>query len=226
VNDDDDVLRRAREALPRSHMSTPAEKIMAAGRSRRRRRRATLSVTATAATAALAVGMAGVLGVGGHAAPVVGPAIRTAAFTLASNANGTDTLTLTGGQAFNPAALQKALNQADIRALVTTGQLCHSDTREVTARPGVITLQLPGSQPVALTPDNVLRLSPSGLGHRITPDAVLVINPAALPAGTELWFGYQPAAQALFNGVIDQNAYTCRPFPDKQLPGAWSTSHG
>jgi len=232
VNDDDDVLRRAREALPGSHMGIPVEKIMAVGRSRRHRRFAALSVTGTAAAAAVAVGVAGVLGAGGHVAPVTRGTIRTAAFTLVSNANGTDTLTLTGGQAFNPGALQRALNKAGIRALVTSGQLCRSPGWSATATPppgflplpfppnGIISLQLPGGRPVALTPWNVLRLSSSGGGRRIPLDAVLVINPATLPAGTELWFGYRPDDQALFNGVIDQNSYTCSPFRNKPNPGS------
>ena len=52
--------------------------------------------------------------------------IRTAAFTLTSNANGTDTLTLTTSQVLDPAALQRALTQHGIRALVKTGTYCSS----------------------------------------------------------------------------------------------------
>jgi hypothetical protein len=208
---DDDVLRRARAAMPEGHMGIPVEEIMAMGRSRRHRRFAALSVTGTAAAATVAAGVAGVLGAGSHVAPVARGTNRTAAFTLVSNANGTDTLTLTGGQVFNAGALQRALNEAGIRALVTSGQLCRSNTEPVP--PGFISLQLPGGQPVTLTPWNVLRLNRSGFGRRIPQDAVLVINPAALPAGTELWFGYRPAAQALFNGVIYLNSHTCSPFP-------------
>lgn len=225
MTDNDDVLERARQALPRGHMGIPAEKIMAMGRRRRRRRRrlAALSVTGTAAAAAVALGVAGVLGAGGHVAPLAHGTIRTTGFTLASNANGTDTLTLTGSQAFNPGALQRALNQAGIPALVTSGQLCRSYPQPQPPMTGIFSLQLPGGQPVSLTPWNVLRLSPAGFGHRIPGDAALVINPAVLPAGTELWFGYRPDAQELFEGVVDQNSHTCRPFLDKQLPKAAST---
>jgi hypothetical protein len=120
-------------------------------------------------------GVTGVLGAGGHAAPVAGGTIRTTGFTLASNANGTDTLTLTGGQ------------------------------------------------PVSITTWNVLRMSPAGFGYRIPGDAVLVINPAVLPGGTELWFGYRPDARTLFERVVDENSRTCRPFPGKQPPKAGST---
>jgi hypothetical protein len=88
---------------------------------------------------------------------------------------------------------------------------------------GVFSLQLPGDRPVSLSPWNVLRISPAGFGYRIPGDTVLVINPAVLPAGTELWFGYKPDAQELFEGVVDQNSDTCRPFPSKQPLKAGST---
>ena len=46
--------------------------------------------------------------------------IHTAAFTLTRNANGTATLTLSKSQMLDPAALQQALAQDGIRALVKT----------------------------------------------------------------------------------------------------------
>jgi hypothetical protein len=222
VNDNDAVLRRARAALPAGHMGIPVEKIMAMGRSRRHRRFAALSVTGTAAAAAVALGVTGVLAAGGHAAPVARGTIQTTGFTLVSNANGTDTLTLTGGQAFNPGALQRALSQAGIPALVTSGQLCDSHPQPQPPTAAIFSLQLPGRQPVSLTPWNVLRMSPAGFGHRIPGDAVLVINPAVLPAGTELWFGYRSDAQELFEGIVYQNSRTCRPFNTQPKAGTSS----
>jgi hypothetical protein len=223
VNDNDDVLGRVREALPGGHLGIPVEKIMAMGRSRRHRRSAALSVTGTAAAAAVALGVAGMLGAGGRAAPAAPGSVRTTGFTLVSNANGTDTLTLTGDQVFNPGALQRALSQAGIPALVTSGRICRSDPQPQPPMAGIFSLQLPGGHPVNLTPWNVLSQT-SGAGHPVPLDAVLVINPAALPAGTELWFGYRPDAQALLEGVIYRNSYTCHPFTNKPFPKAGNTS--
>jgi hypothetical protein len=38
---------------------------------------------------------------------------------------------------------------------------------------------------------------------------VTVINPAALPAGTELFFGYFSNVHAVFTDLIDTSSYTC-----------------
>ena len=66
----------------------------------------------------LGIGLSGALG----AAPDGGTGtIRTAAFTLTRSANGTDTLTSSNSQMLDPAALQQALAQHGIRALVKTG---------------------------------------------------------------------------------------------------------
>ena len=98
---------------------------MARGRARRTRRLAGvagLSVAGAAAGTALAVGLTGVLG------PARTPGtIRTASFTLASNANGTATLTINPKELLDPAALQSDLAQDGIPAKVTSGSFCSSD---------------------------------------------------------------------------------------------------
>ena len=81
-----------------------------------------MSVAGAAAGTALALGLTGVLG------PARTPGtIRTAAFTLVSNANGTATLTINPKELLDPAALQSDLAQYGIPAKVTSGSLCSSD---------------------------------------------------------------------------------------------------
>ena len=101
------------------------EAITARGRARRRHRLsavAGLSVAGAAAGTALALGLTGVLG------PARTPGtIRTAAFTLVSNSNGTATLTINPKELLDPAALQSDLAQYGIPAKVTSGSFCTSD---------------------------------------------------------------------------------------------------
>ena len=92
MNDIDDVLLQVRDALPGPRMETPVEAILATGRSRRHRRRAVQATAAVAVSGALALGLGAVVSSG---SPAPAPqTIRTAAFTLARNANGTASLTL------------------------------------------------------------------------------------------------------------------------------------
>ena len=125
MNDIDDVLLQARDALSGARMEIPVEAILAKGRSRRHRRRLVqLSAAGVAASGCLALGLAAVVG-SGRPAPVPGT-IRTAAFTLARNANGTASLKLNQDQTFDPAALQQALARDGIPALVHIGIFCKS----------------------------------------------------------------------------------------------------
>ena len=120
-------LRELRDSL--SGVAMPErprlEAITARGRARRRHRLsavAGLSVAGAAAGTALALGLTGVLG------PARTPGtIRTAAFTLVSNSNGTATLTINPKELLDPAALQSDLAQYGIPAKVTTGSFCSSD---------------------------------------------------------------------------------------------------
>jgi hypothetical protein len=197
VNDIDDVLLQARHALSGARMETPVEAILAKGRSRRQRRRLVqLSAAGAAASGCLALAL-GVAAVAGSGSPALAPGtIRTAAFTLAKNADGTTTLALNDGQMFDAAALQKALARDGIPALVQTGVYCTS-----TAAPpisGVLSTRLRDGSRAAAP------------GHRspAPPVWVTVINPAAMPAGTELSFTYDHNHN-LFGSLIYTDAHTC-----------------
>src|ERR1700692_1903748 len=103
---DNEVLRAASDSLSAIPMASApdVEAIMARGRARRKHRLsavAGLSVAGAAAGAVLALVLTGVLG------PARAPGtIRTAAFTLVSNSNGTATLTISPKELLDPAALQ------------------------------------------------------------------------------------------------------------------------
>jgi hypothetical protein len=189
-------------------METPVETILATGQSRRRRRRLTQLTAAAAAGGALALGLATVLG-SGRPAPAP-QAIRTAAFTLARNANGTTSLTLNLHQVFDPAALQQALARDGIPALVQTGTYCTSNPAPPSN--GVLSVQLPDGSPVTK--------STPGHPSPVPPDAVTVINPAAMPAGTELSFTYSNNNHYLNGGLIYTAAHTCSSTPPAGPPSA------
>ena len=166
-------------------------------RSRRHRRLAELSIAGVAASTVLALGLAGVFGSASRAPARDPGTIRTAAFTLTKNANGTATLTLTQNQVFNPDALQQALQQDGIPALVQTGSYCSSSPAPPSAAwAATISLQLPDGTPVSAN-------------QPVPADAVTVINPAAMPAGTELFFGYFNSDRTLTGNLIYTSSYTC-----------------
>jgi hypothetical protein len=172
--------------------------ITARGRARRRRRLATaggLSVAGVAAGAAVALGLTGAFSPAGPPGT-----IQTAAFTLASNPNGTATLTINPKELLDPAALQSDLAQYGIPAKVTAGSFCSSDP----APPGF-------PQVVSFQPAGEFTVTPgSGVHPTIT------IDPAAIPAGAELSFGdFQlPTGQQQVSYVlIDTSAYTCTTTP-------------
>ena len=119
------------------------------------------------------------------------------------NANGTVTLTLTQGQMFDPTVLQRALARDGIPALVKIDTFCGSypavpwaDARAVWS------VRLPdGTRVPESTPAHQ---------HPIPPDAVDVINPAAIPAGTELFFDYVNHDRTLIGDpLIYTNSYSC-----------------
>jgi hypothetical protein len=205
VNDIDDVLLQARDALSGTRMETPVEAILAKGRSRRRRRRLAQLSAAVAASGALALGLAIV---GSNSSALAPGTIRTAAFTLARNANGTASLTLNQDQVFNPAALQQALARDGIPALVQTGTYCTSTPAPPSS--GVVSIQLPDGSPVPHT----------GNQSPVPPDAVTVINPAAMPGGTELSFTYSNHDRDLTGSLIYTAAHTCSSTPPVGPPPA------
>lgn len=165
-----DVLSVVRDGLSTIDMDTPAETLIAAGNARRRRRRL-YGVAAAGALFAAGLGMA-VPALSTGSTPATNPAsqpaaAQLAAFRLAANGDGTDTLTLPKSQAVDPDALRRALDNAGIPALIRVGSFCHSRTDP------------PGLDQVlaARTEDGTV---------------VLVITPSAIPSGAELSFGFKP----------------------------------
>ncbi|HEY3957381.1 MAG TPA: hypothetical protein VGM53_28775 [Streptosporangiaceae bacterium] len=220
---DDSVLtRQLRDSL--TELAAPGPPPLAAitsrGRAHQRRRRAGFAAfggASVAASGALALGLIGVL----SAAPAVGtgtigtPAptrstgtIQTAAFTLTGNADGTSTLTLTRGQLLDPVALQQALARHGIRALVKVGSYCWSspaapDPRSV----GVLSIRLHVQLPAG--PGPVPGGGPEPGDDRLGADTKTLINPAAMPSGTELFFGYFNSDHELWFDLIYAKSYTC-----------------
>jgi hypothetical protein len=213
---DNEVLRAASDSLSAIPITNPpdVEAIMARGRARRRRRLsavAGLSVAAAAGTA-LALGLTGVLG----PAPARSTGtIRTAAFTIVSNPNGTATLTLNPGELLDPAALQSDLAQYGIPAMVTSGSFCSSDP----APAGF-------SQVVSVQPAGEFSVQ-AGSGEQPT----ITIDPSAMPAGTELSVGYfqlSSGEQQADVVLIDTSSYTCSSTPPDPngLPDGYGPNDG
>jgi hypothetical protein len=226
--DDSTLTQELRDSL--SEVAVPRRPPLAAitdrGRVYQRRRLAGLAglgVACAATGIALVLGLTGVPG----AAPARTGTVRTAAFTLTSYTNGTVSLTL--GQMFDPAALQRALAQHGTRALVKIGSYCSSSP----AAPSPIRLGvLPGATPAPAgarrraTPglgngrgiwqSVTLPVKPSQLAPMVDPVS-MVINPAAMPAGTELFIGYFDLAQTIVVNLIYTGSHTCR--DTEQPPG-------
>jgi hypothetical protein len=177
--------------------------IMALGRARQRRRRRQLGtgITACTAAAAVAIGL-GLTGAFGSAAVTGGirttapprdpGTIRTTAFTLVRNANGTVTLTLNLFAVLDTVTLQSDLRHDGIPAIVTTGSFCSSHP------------------------------SPAGFFQVVTVTGqkgsrTMTVNPAVMPAGTELSIGsFQlaptvgtPAGEAAALALINIDSRNC-----------------
>ncbi len=178
----DDAARQARPPA--------ATEIIRQGDRRRRRSVTHRALGGLSAAGAVGAGVALGLGLSGSPSAPGTDTIRTAAFTLVSNANGTATLTMNPGVLLEPGTLQSALARDGIRAMVTVGRFCNSDP----APTGFLkVMSFPGS-----TGDP-------------GPLQAVVITPAAMPAGTELSFGnFQTATgeQTSF-ALIDTGSYTC-----------------
>jgi hypothetical protein len=191
-----DFLTTARDSLTEVHMTTPLDTIVHRGRASRRRHRliGLAGTAAVAAAVALAVGLTGVIG----SAPAHGTGtIRTAAFTIVSQANGTVTLTINPNVLLDPSTLQGDLARDGIPAMVTVGSFCSSDPPPAGF-----------SQVVSFQP------GPQGSGWQQRQTGVIptvTIDPAAMPAGTELSFGnFQLAnAQQTSFALLDTGSYTC-----------------
>lgn len=197
---DNEVLHAVAESLSALPVPEPpeAKAVMARGRTRRHRRRAGIGLAGTAAAVASALGLASALA-GGSAPALATGTIRTTAFTLVKNENGTVTLTLTMSQMFNPKALQQALAQDGIPALVKIGTDCSSPSGSAGSVSAILSVQLPDGRPVT---------GPLGTQIPVPHDAVNVINPTAIPVGTELFFDFT-GEHELITKLINIGSYTC-----------------
>lgn len=181
---DDEVLSAVRNTLSDVQMDRPVEAIEERGRTRRRNRNLTGVVAGggLAVAAALALVLPTVFHkagaapatseplAGGGAAPVSAPAMEPAAFTLATQADGSVKLTLKPNKLLNPAALEKALAGAGIPAVVKAGVLCE---------PKGATL------PEAKEVFGVETTKGTGAG---SPEYDLVIKAAKMPKNSEIYF--------------------------------------
>jgi hypothetical protein len=216
---DNEVLRVASESLSAMLVANApdVEAITARGRARRRHRLsavAGLSAAGAVAGTVLALGLTGVLG------PARTPGtIRTATFTLASNSNGTATLTIDPKELLDPAALQSDLAQYGIPAKVTTGSFCSSNP----APSGF-------SQVVSSYPAGAYTVTPQNGIH-----PTITIDPSAMPAGTELSVGDFQLSSGAYSGeqqadfvLIDTSSYTCSSTPPDPngLPDGYGPDDG
>jgi hypothetical protein len=196
-------LRELRDSL--SELAMPErprlEAITARGRAHRRHRRFRAAGTTMAGVAAIgalafAVNGAHTPAPGRGTIGILAPGtIRTASFKIVKNPDGKATLTLNPSELLDPATLQSDLAKYGIPAKVTSGSFCSSDP----APAGF-------SQVASLPPHEAPVPLHSGVQPSIT------FNPAAMPAGTELSFGFfqftgggQQASFALMN----TSSYSC-----------------
>ncbi len=181
-------------------------------------RQLTVSITAAAAAGSvvLSLGLSGALG----SSPAGGTGtIRTAAFTITRNANGTATLTINPQVMFNPSTLQSDLAQYGIPAKVTTRSFC-------------------SSKPAPSGLSQVVTFSPafqrnSGPQHVHVQNPTVTINPATMPAGTELSVGVFQISHGYDTALalVSSNSYTCTSTAPTTLPSSgallhWSGSTG
>ena len=139
--------------------------------------------------------------------------IRTTAFTLIRNADGTDSLTINAQVISEPGTLQQDLTKYGIPAIVTVGSFCSSDP----------------------TPDGfsqVVTISPPwGKSGNPQPGQhpTITIDPAAMPAGAELSFGiFQPAAglsPITAIALTDASSYSCSSTTPTTLPPGGALLH-
>jgi len=221
---DGELTQELRDSL--SELAVPERPSLAAiagrGRVHRRRRRAAfagLGGATSAVVIALALGLTGVFGT----APGRGSGtVQTADFTLTSYVNGTVALRL--GQVFDPAALQRALAQHHIAALVRTDTYCSSNPA-VPAPVSRHVLNLPdpgGTRQQRATPPNILLtgnfpVMPSQLAPSVDP-VTIVLSPAAMPSGTELFIGNYDLGHTILVSVVHTGSHTCQ--YSQEPPGA------
>jgi hypothetical protein len=211
----EDELRRAftQAAAGYPHPELARQRLLQRGyrlRSGPRRLAAGLIPVAATGAVVLGLGLSGALGsaptrgtgAAGSASARGTGTIRTTAFTLTRNANGTDTLTINPRVLLDPSTLQNDLAQYGIPAKVTIGSFC-------------------SSHPAPAGFSQVVTFSPRAPGGRRLVNPTITINPAAMPAGTELSFGnFQlTAGRETAFMLIDTDSYTCTSTPSTAPAG-------
>lgn len=167
---DNDILDRVSTSVSGLHMETPIDAIVARGHVLRRRRVSGTAAVGVVAAGALALSLVTV-DRGQHTPAASSGGVQLASFTLVSNTNGTETLTLIKGIPLDADALRQTLAAAGIPALVNVGRTCDSHPQ------------------------------PAGLDQVVSPQrrpdgsVVLVITPSAMPAGAELSIGVFPTVR-------------------------------
>ncbi len=183
---DTGVLDTLRDAMDGVTMSTPVEQIVSTGRTRRQHRRLALVAAGTVAVTGLALGVA-TLANPSAAPPTAGGGVhvRTVAFTVDTMTDGTIQVTWTKRRMQeDPAGLEAALRQAGFPVLMKVGEFCIG--------PGDDPTLVHGSGPGV---DAVVRpLQDTG------DDVTFVFDPAAVPAGRQLFIGYLNPAQLEITG--------------------------
>jgi hypothetical protein len=181
------VLDALRGSLETITSDTPVEQIMATGRTRLHRRRLAVGATAVVAAAGVA------LGVTTYANPPAAPPgaaqtgtdgtlrIQTVAYTVARGANGTVKVTWDKQRYFDDrAGLEKALRAAGYPVLIKVGEFCAGPGDDTTLDPS-------GGGPGV---DRVVKRTAEADGK-----VTFEFDPAAVPAGKELFIGYLNDAQ-------------------------------
>jgi hypothetical protein len=179
-NHETQLTAALKDSLDGVTMHTPIDQIVAAGRARRRRRRVTYAATGVVAVTGIALGVPA-LSHPSTAPPRDGVHIRTAAFALDSQADGTLRVTWDKEKYFQDhTGLQRALRAAGFPVLVKEGVFCRG-------------------------PQDDGYLSPSGAGRGVERvmhgerqsdgKVNLIFVPAAVPAGKQLFIGYLSPAQ-------------------------------
>lgn len=175
-----------------------------------RRLAAGITTAAAAASVALGLVLSGAVG----PAPARGTGtIRTAAFTLMRNANGTDTLTISPHVIGEPGTLQGDLAQYGIPAVVNAGSFCSSSP----APDGF-------SQVVTFSPP-----LNGNVGYQQIQNPTITIDPSAMPSGTKLSFGiFQPSASPrpiVAIALIDASSSTCASTTPATVPPGGALLH-
>jgi hypothetical protein len=221
---DGTMTRELRDSL--AELAVPRQPPLAAitsrGRAHRRRRArfAWAGLAGAAASIALVLGLTGVLGAASRSTGT----IQDGAFSVTSHTDGTVSVKL--GLLFDPAALQRALAQDHVPALVRNDIFCASspsvpNSAIAAVLPGAATLwrhsaatQHPSGVPQLLVDFNGILMSgtfpvkPRQLAPSVDP-VTIVIKPAALPAGTELYIGYFNLGHTVLVSLIYTKSHDC-----------------